>query len=218
MGVNIGNKTLKDAYIGNKPIKKIYLGDKLLWQRLPYDAEIEYLRTDNTAYIRLANITINSEDTIEVEFARHSRNNSYGIIYRTMNPYYFAFLVGNGGSYWTYKNETNLSAFDTTLNAKNILKQVKNVITLNNSLTTTSSVQRPFEATNSYLYLFKFGASDTRGLIASIYSFKISDENNVAKLNLIPVRVGQVGYMYDKVSGQLFGNTGTGNFILGNDI
>ena len=34
----------------------------------------------------------------------------------------------------------------------------------------------------------------------------------------IPVRVGQVGYMYDKVSGQLFGNSGTGNFILGNDI
>jgi hypothetical protein len=35
MGVNIGNKALKDAYIGNKPIKKIYLGNKLLWQRLP---------------------------------------------------------------------------------------------------------------------------------------------------------------------------------------
>ena len=39
-----------------------------------------------------------------------------------------------------------------------------------------------------------------------------------AYLNLeIPVRVGQVGYMYDRVSGQLFGNQGTGNFILGED-
>ena len=36
-------------------------------------------------------------------------------------------------------------------------------------------------------------------------------------MDLIPVRVGQVGYMYDKVSRQLFGNSGTGNFILGND-
>lgn len=26
-----------------------------------------------------------------------------------------------------------------------------------------------------------------------------------------------IGYMYDKVSGQLFGNQGTGNFILGAD-
>jgi hypothetical protein len=36
-------------------------------------------------------------------------------------------------------------------------------------------------------------------------------------IHLIPVRVGQVGYMYDKISGQLFGNVGTGSFFLGLD-
>lgn len=36
--------------------------------------------------------------------------------------------------------------------------------------------------------------------------------------DFIPVRVGNVGYMYDKVSGKLFGNLGEGNFILGPDI
>jgi hypothetical protein len=36
-------------------------------------------------------------------------------------------------------------------------------------------------------------------------------------MDLIPVRIGNVGYMYDKVSGQLFENQGTGNFILGPD-
>ena len=36
--------------------------------------------------------------------------------------------------------------------------------------------------------------------------------------DFIPVRVGNVGYMYDKVSGKLFGNLGSGNFILGPDI
>lgn len=36
--------------------------------------------------------------------------------------------------------------------------------------------------------------------------------------DLIPVRVGDVGYMYDRVSGQLFGNQGTGEFVLGPDI
>ena len=35
---------------------------------------------------------------------------------------------------------------------------------------------------------------------------------------MIPVRVGQVGYMYDKVSRELFGNQGSGNFTLGNDV
>ena len=37
--------------------------------------------------------------------------------------------------------------------------------------------------------------------------------------NLIPVRKGTVGYLYDKVSGQLFGNANsTGAFTLGPDV
>jgi hypothetical protein len=45
-----------------------------------------------------------------------------------------------------------------------------------------------------------------------IYRFYIE-----GKIDLVPVRIGNVGYMYDKVSGKLFGNAGTGNFILGPD-
>lgn len=37
-------------------------------------------------------------------------------------------------------------------------------------------------------------------------------------MDFIPVRVGQIGYMYDKISHKLFGNSGTGDFILGPDI
>ena len=37
-------------------------------------------------------------------------------------------------------------------------------------------------------------------------------------IDLIPVRVGTVGYMYDRVSKTLFGNAGTGDFVLGPDV
>ena len=37
-------------------------------------------------------------------------------------------------------------------------------------------------------------------------------------MDIIPVRIGNVGYMYDRVSGQLFGNAGTGSFVLGPDV
>ena len=37
-------------------------------------------------------------------------------------------------------------------------------------------------------------------------------------MNLIPVRCGTTGYMYDSVSGTLFGNAGTGDFIVGTDV
>lgn len=49
------------------------------------------------------------------------------------------------------------------------------------------------------------------------YYVKIFDGNNLIK-DFIPVRIGSVGYMYDKVSGQLFANNGTGNFTLGPDL
>ena len=37
-------------------------------------------------------------------------------------------------------------------------------------------------------------------------------------LDLIPVRKNGVGYMYDRVSGQLFGNNGTSDFVVGPDV
>lgn len=46
--------------------------------------------------------------------------------------------------------------------------------------------------------------------------FKVKTVNG--SIDLISVRESQVGYMYDKVSGQLFGNSGTNTFILGNDV
>ena len=54
--------------------------------------------------------------------------------------------------------------------------------------------------------------------IARIYSVVITDRSTGTVLrNMTPVRVGDAGYMYDHVSGRLFGNGGTGNFVLGPD-
>lgn len=55
--------------------------------------------------------------------------------------------------------------------------------------------------------------------IARIYSVAITNRSTGTVLrDMIPVRVGSVGYMYDRISGQLFGNGGTGSgFILGPD-
>lgn len=42
--------------------------------------------------------------------------------------------------------------------------------------------------------------------------------NDVLVWDSIPVCVGSVGYMYDRVSGRLFGNQGTGSYTLGPDV
>ena len=43
------------------------------------------------------------------------------------------------------------------------------------------------------------------------------DKNSSLVADFIPIRKGNIGYMYDRVSGQLFGNSGTGAFVIGPD-
>lgn len=64
-----------------------------------------------------------------------------------------------------------------------------------------------------------FGRDTTYKFVGRIYSLSVINENGEAIIDFIPVRVGQVGYMYDRVSGKLFGNNaGTGKFIIGQDV
>lgn len=60
--------------------------------------------------------------------------------------------------------------------------------------------------------------SSQTSYIGKIYRAFIYDSDNNKIFDAIPVRIGTIGYMYDKVSHQLFGNSGTGNFILGPDL
>lgn len=69
------------------------------------------------------------------------------------------------------------------------------------------------------LYLFSEHRLDDsiRAVSAKVYHCKIWNGNNLV-FDAVPVRVGQVGYMYDKVSDELLPNIGTGSFTLGNDL
>ena len=221
MGVNIGNKALKDAYIGDKPIKKIYLGDKLLWQK--YDVEIEYLQSTGTQWIDTG---ILSKNTIgwKIEFmtnlnATSGKNHQYiGATYLINGVRINTYLVD-------YNNNirvgwgTGEKNFSTNAFTKRCIK----INYFNDRKTYIDDVFKhnleDIDDSNLKLGLF---CGNSKGLgkaipQGNIYSCQITDGETLVR-DYIPVRVGQVGYMYDKVSGQLFGNSGTGNFILGNDI
>ena len=62
------------------------------------------------------------------------------------------------------------------------------------------------------------GTPRTTRVRAQLRSFSIKDENGVPFCDLVPVRIDQIGYLYDRVTQQLFGNQGTGSFVLGPDI
>lgn len=70
---------------------------------------------------------------------------------------------------------------------------------------------------NIYQFVLFGARSDGEELYAArIYFMRFYvDTNDI--YDLIPVRIKDVGYMYDKVSGQLFTNQGNGAFIIGPD-
>ncbi len=73
---------------------------------------------------------------------------------------------------------------------------------------------------NTYkAYIF---AGNLVGNVTNYFTGKISNvkfsKNNLIVMDLIPVRKNGIGYMYDRISGKLFGNSGTGNFIIGPDV
>lgn len=118
------------------------------------------------------------------------------------------FVVGNRMSY-----DAKLS-YDTRLQFSLIDEKL-----IATDRTTISVDFNSFTPLNYSMLIFgiNFEGSPNYFSNLKIYNFKIYDNNTLIR-DFIPVRRGNTGYLYDKVSKKLFKNKGTGNFILGNDI
>jgi hypothetical protein len=79
-----------------------------------------------------------------------------------------------------------------------------------------TSISRPLNAAITAFRIFG-GYQNTNRYPIRIKSLYIKKGNDTL-YDLMPIRIGQVGYMYDKISKQLFGNSGTGSFTLGPDV
>jgi hypothetical protein len=81
---------------------------------------------------------------------------------------------------------------------------------------TLIKASRTVTPTPSSIHLFSYNGEAPAS--ARIYSCQIHDADNNVLADFIPVRKGTVGYLYDRMSKILFGNNGTGDFVLGPDV
>lgn len=51
-----------------------------------------------------------------------------------------------------------------------------------------------------------------------IYGLKLYNSNNALVRDFIPVKINNTGYLYDKISKQLYGNAGSGSLVLGPEL
>lgn len=185
---------------------------------LPYDAEVEYLQGDKKSHINtgMKASGILHIKTYLVDFFASAigswpfggrnayNNNSYGIFVATDSQRLTVAYNGSTNSFNTYSSYPSSCWVEMKSGSIKV-----------GSTTHTFTAKTFTSSYNVILFGLNNGGSLVRGS-SKIGKTFITD--GTTTLDLIPVRVGTVGYMYDKISGQLIGNAGTGSFILGPDV
>lgn len=195
----------------------------------PYDAEVEYLESTGTQYIDTGATWFGDDYEIRINFFLTdstfvSHNVAFGAqdsltllaLLFQISPYNGTVLVYGGSG--STDNRAKYDLFN--LGRNNITMQLNNnVVTVTvNGTVTTYSAQTYCVNVIPTISLFAVHQPDGYKSLArmKLYSFQLIKQGTLIR-NMRPVRKGNTGYLYDKVSGQLFGNQGTGQFIIGPD-
>ena len=198
----------------------------MMGRGLPYDAEIEYIESTGTQYINLLKTINSATDNIVVEFMLTKiPTNTRGFFGARLGASAKNFSIGLASSSYIFAdvNNTTYSSYRATAGQNGInkrcvvnLSRSERKITINGMVTSRNTTVIPSDFETNIAYLFAINGLSDICEKARFYSLEWK-RNNQMYINLISVRVGQVGYLYDKVSGELFGNAGTGAFIIGPD-
>ena len=198
--------------------------------RPAYDAEVEYLESTGTQWIdtgfRPDSTTTSFELDISFEGAFVYSGTSKTIIQQSViemdNQFCMNFGDGphQGGDifFWFGRNYDGLGGASLITNValtRGIFRYSQGIVSYSGTSVDVNNSSFPptIGRREGTMCILK----DLECYNARLYGVKIWD-NNVLVRDFIPVRIGTTGYMYDKVSRQLFANAGTGRFVLGNDV
>lgn len=203
---------------------------------LPYDAEVEYLQFTGTQYINLGfcQSTRNMEIRIRMQWTGSTTDqfesffgymSNAGTSPRSgLHKYQGKWMFGTNTTQSTNNVDSNAHSFFISGNASDEKEYLYDGNTLIGTATTAST------GISGNTIPFFVGCRNRNGSVDNYANVKImrlsiilfGNSNHTAvyrEINLIPVRKGQIGYLYDRISGTLFGNANsTGAFILGPDI
>ena len=192
---------------------------------LPYDAEVEWLESNGEQYV-LTNYTPRNIDRIIAKYVVYQENYNGNSIFNSKtgywdaNPNYWVYLKlqMNGYQIWAFSKyqplEFVVKYYSVCVCDLDLLNK-KIAVYEEGSVPTYKTIIVGVESANQQpIQLFP---KEQKNLARTrIMKFE-SIRNGEKVADIIAVRKDGVGYMYDRVSGQLFGNAGTGEFIIGPD-
>lgn len=187
-------------------------------QVLPYKNEVEYLQSSNGEYINLG-IAGRDITRVDFKFAPNAvESNTYGVFGELNKAYGYSFIKRSN----TNMVSVNGSGTDCKLTPQFYIDEVKDytvsiqgtdvVINGNSYVAGMTARQWGLEMA---LFGYRGSASSVFGSNIKLYYFTIW-QNGVKAREMIPVVDWQdVPCMYDRVTGVLFYNAGTGEFVPG---
>lgn len=181
---------------------------EVLWKKRPYDAEVEWLESTGTQYIDTG-LNYFPEYEIGAVVPGAVANNTLGIDQSWK-------LGRHSAAEPVWRASIDNVSYPTTVSCGTYADMSYHGTTFRcNSDTLTVPPNQYVEGT---MVLFSTGVALPSAYPLKLYYCRLFDQNGILVRDFIPVRLGQVGYIYDKVSGQLFGNAGTGSFVYGADL
>jgi len=194
-------------------------------KRKPYYCEVEYLESTGTQYIDTGIVAksgiksvLNFEYTSITGTASmldaRSDNNRFYLCHvgKPSNTFYFYFGYGSATQSSTVPTVNTRYLVETDLSIGSQSMKVNGI-----SIATGSSSTSYNLGVNLYLFGMNYNTPQYLAF-AKLYCCKITDGSTLVR-DFIPVLDwNYVPCMYDKVSGQLFYNAGTGSFTYGREI
>lgn len=202
-------------------------------EKLPYDSEVEWLESTGTQWLNVG-YEASDESGFLIDFSylpevrqdgyvfgcRNSQSRCSLNVTSAISELGTAFYYGFGGM---SQIATYPSRYDVLQGKRFLAKlnwKMSRVCECENSVVNCGEIASRVPS----IYLF---CENRNGEVAAIikgkiFSFAITEKLAVA-MSIIPVRFTNEngvseGAMYDKVSGQLFRNAGTGAFVIGPDV
>ena len=208
------------ARSGGKFLK--LFGDRKMMKQLPYDAEVEYLESTGTQWIDTG-VVPNSDYGFEVELMKIdiSETVPLGTWKSWMKEMFGGDFKYTQKPYLRTVSSNNIEINYRKINNIIIEKLHHKRLTLEcNGLLDYDNVFTESFACNFSIFLFGCNHSGVIKFngICRIFRAQITDENDTLIRDFIPVLDRDMRpAMYDRVTGKLFYNKGTGEFVIGPD-
>lgn len=212
---------------------------------LPYDSEVEWIGTtlqdqyiNSEVYVDNTNFEVEGEFYIDTYHDYDTFFGVYGVNY-AQNGSAVGFMIRLAG------NVSTIQGFAQDINSvmkhgsKSVSKGWHNLKATNSAFFIDDFMFYSYSGLSPYQFVkgggcwvSVFGRRDYRisfgsggGIIDTVVTIAkntrcrrfVAKTGGVVIREMIPVRTGSIGCLYDSISGQLFRNAGTGAFIIGPD-